>query len=132
MDEHPNAITIKKGYEAFLKGDTELLRQLMSDDIVWHSLGDNILSGVYRGKAEVIGMFGKIIMETEGTLNLEVEDVIANDSRAVILVKLTAERNGKKVEADTVNIYELNPLGKVIAAFGPYSDNSGAIDDFWS
>lgn len=132
MDEHPNAITIKKGYAAFLMGDTELLRQLMADDIVWHSLGNNILTGSYHGKAEVIGLFGKIIMETEGTLNLEVDDVIASDTRAVILTKVTAERNGKKLDSDTVNIYLMNPQGKVVEAFGPYSDDTATIDDFWS
>ncbi|MGH2805861.1 MAG: nuclear transport factor 2 family protein [Actinomycetota bacterium] len=131
MNEHPNATTIKKGYEAFLNGDIDLIRQLMADDIVWHGLGDNILRGVFRGKSEVVSFFGKLIMETQGTLNLEVHDVIANDERAVILTTVTAERNGKRVSARTANVYELNSAGKVIAAYGPYSDESDKLDDFW-
>jgi uncharacterized protein len=131
MDEHPNAVTIKKGYEAFLAGDIDQVRQLMAAEIVWHGLGNNILKGVFRGHAEVVSFFGKLIMETEGTLNLEVHDVIANDERAVILTNVSAERNGKKLNVRTANIYELNPAGKVIAAWGPYSDESDKLDDFW-
>ncbi len=132
MDEHPNAITIKRGYEAFLQGDIDQVRQLMSSDIVWHSLGNNILTGVFRGQSEVVSFFGKLIMETQGTLNLEVHDVVANDERAVILTNLSAERNGKKLAVRTANIYELNSAGKVVAAYGPYSDESDKLDDFWS
>lgn len=130
--EHPNAVTIKKGYDAFLKGDIDQVRQLMADEIVWHSLGSNIVTGVYRGKAEVVSFFGKLIMETEGTLNLEIHDVIANDERAVILTRFSAERNGRKLDVKTANIYELNAAGRVVAAYGPYSDEVDVIDEFWS
>ena len=132
MNEHPNAITIKRGYEAFLKGDIDLIRQLMADEIVWHSLGDNIVTGIYNGKAEVVSFFGKLIMEAEGTMNLEIHDVVANDERAVILTRFSAERNGKKLDVKTAYVYELNALGRVVAAYGPYSDETNTIDDFWS
>jgi hypothetical protein len=49
----------------------------------------------------------------------------------VILTNVTAERNGKKLDVRTANVYELNSVGKVIAAYGPYSDESDKLDDFW-
>jgi hypothetical protein len=90
------------------------------------------VAGTYRGKSEVVSFFGKLIMETEGTLNLEIHDVVANDERAVILTRFSAERNGKKLDVKTANIYELNAAGRVIAAYGPYSDDSSLLDEFWS
>jgi uncharacterized protein len=132
MEEHPNAATVRQGFAAFATGDIDGVRHLLADDIVWTTLGNNPVAGVYRGKAELIGFFGRIVMETEGTLEIELHDVIADDKRAVALLRTVAERNGKKLDSSALQVYEFNHLGKVVAQTGPYSDDTAAIDAFWS
>ena len=47
MTDHPNLEIARAGYEAFANGDLAAVSDLLSDDIVWHSGGDNILTGDY-------------------------------------------------------------------------------------
>ncbi len=58
MTDHPNLEIARAGYEAFASGDLAAVSDLLSDDIVWHSGGNNILTGDYEGKEAVLGFFG--------------------------------------------------------------------------
>jgi ketosteroid isomerase-like protein len=47
---HPNEARFREGYELFGKGALDTLRkEYFTDDIVWHSSGNNALSGDARG-----------------------------------------------------------------------------------
>ena len=39
---------MRQGFAAFSTGDLDALRELFSPDIVWHSGGDNALTGDYK------------------------------------------------------------------------------------
>ena len=81
---HPNEAVIRKGYEAFSKGDIETLQnEVLTDDIVWHFPGRNPLSGDYKGISEVLGFFGQLGERSGGTFQATLEDVFANDERGV-------------------------------------------------
>jgi ketosteroid isomerase-like protein len=109
---HPNEELIRKGYEAFLSGDMEALSGLLADDIIWHSPGRNQLSGDFRGKEEVFATFAKLIELTGGTFNLEIHDVLANDTHAVVLARATGEREGMKLDDNGVQVFHMTD-GKV-------------------
>lgn len=51
MSEHSNVDLLRRGYDAFGKGDMDTLRDLLAENIVWHVPGSNILSGDYEGRA---------------------------------------------------------------------------------
>ena len=76
---------IQEGFEAFGKGDMETFAGLFSDDIAWHAPGNNVLSGDYRGKEQVFGLFGKLRDETEGTFHQDVHAILADDEHVVVL-----------------------------------------------
>lgn len=132
MTDHPNAAIVREGFEAFQRGDIDKIRTLMADDMEWTVLGNNPMSGVYKGKAEIVGYFGKLIMETEGTLDIDYIDFIGNDEKVVAITHVKAERNDKKMDVDSILIFGMNAVGKAISCIGPYSDDSAQIDDFWS
>jgi ketosteroid isomerase-like protein len=48
-----NIELVRSGYQAFAGGDTEALMALFDDDIEWVQPGDSVVSGIYRGKAEL-------------------------------------------------------------------------------
>jgi ketosteroid isomerase-like protein len=49
MSDHPNVARMREGYDAFAKGDLAALRELMTEDIVWHLPGHSALAGDYEG-----------------------------------------------------------------------------------
>lgn len=102
MAEHLNAILVRKGYEAFGKGDTATLAELLADEIKWHTpKGNNPLSGDYSGKQEVMGFFGKFA-ELGIRVNFDFHDILANDDHVVVLANARAQREGKTYEGRAV------------------------------
>jgi ketosteroid isomerase-like protein len=94
---HPNEGLLRKGYEAFEKGDLDTLRQQFDPNIIWHSPGRNPLSGDHKGLDEVLAFFGRLLQETDGTFKTEVHDILANDEHGVVLVRNSAKRKGKSL-----------------------------------
>lgn len=132
MSDHPNAAVVRDGFEAFQRGDIDKIRTLMADGMEWTVLGDNPMAGVYKGKAEIVGYFGKLIMETEGTLSIDYIDFIGNDEKVVAITHVKAERNDKTMDVDSILVFGMNKLGKAVSCVGPYSNDSAQIDEFWS
>jgi uncharacterized protein len=126
---HPNEDLFRKGYELFLGGDLTALMDLMADDVVWHVGGDNPLSGDYRGKDEVMGLFGQFFERSGGTLRIEIHDVLANDEHGVALTRTTAERDGKSIDTRSAHIVHFSD-GKVVESW-QFSEDTGAMDTFW-
>lgn len=127
---HPNEELTRRGYEAFGKGDMDTLNDLLSDDIVWHVPGNNPLSGDYRGKDAVYGLFAKIVEQSGGTLRQDIHDVLANDEHAVVMVVARAERQGKKLDDRQVHVLHLKD-GKATEFWNHFGDQA-AVDEFWS
>ncbi len=99
MAEHPNVGLFRKGYEAFAKGDMATLRELFSEDVVWHVSGNSPISGEYRGQDAVFAFFARIAELSGGTFRIDLHDVVANDEHAVALVRSTASRQGKQLDS---------------------------------
>ena len=66
MSEHPNAALHRKGHEAFSRGDTDTLTELIAEDTVWHTAGKSPIAGEHRGRAAVFAMFEKLAELSEG------------------------------------------------------------------
>lgn len=130
MAEHPNVQLLRDGYKAFSSGDMETIDRLFADDIVWHEGGRNPLSGDYKGKDQVFGLFGKLIELTEGTLKIEVHDVVANDEHAVALVNIAASRNGRSFSGTSVDVFHIRN-GKAVEFWDNVTDRYG-LDEVFS
>jgi ketosteroid isomerase-like protein len=92
---NPNEDLLRQGYDAFGRGDMEWLNEHFADDIVWHVPGQNPFAGNHRGKEAVFALFAKQMELTDGSLRLEIHDVLANDEHGVALATVTATREGK-------------------------------------
>lgn len=113
---HPNEALVKKGYDAFGKGDLDAVKELLADDIVWHTAGRSEISGDFKGIDEVLGFFGKLVQATDGTFKIEVHDILANDEHGVAIVTASASRGGKSLTGNGVDVYHLKD-GKVTEAW---------------
>ena len=130
MADHPNVERMRKGYDAFGRGDMDYLRnEMFADDVVFHVTGDNPLAGDYKGIDEVFGFFGRLMEMSGGTFSLEVHDVLANDEHGVGLVRTRAEREGKRIDINASHVFHLRD-GKITENWTLVED-SRPFDDFW-
>jgi uncharacterized protein len=126
---HPNEELVRRGFEAFGTGDMAALDRLFAEDIVWHFPGTSAVSGDFRGKAEVLGWLSKNAELSGGTLRVEPHDILANDEHAVALIRVTAQRGGKSLDDQSVQVFHIRD-GKVTEAWLNPTDQQ-ASDDFW-
>ena len=130
--QHPNVEVLRQVYDAFGAGDTEAMDVLLADDAVWHVPGNNQMSGDYKGKEQIFGFFARIgqTLGEDGSFEIEVHDILANDEHGVALVRPRGERAGKKVEGNAVQVYHLS--GGKVTEFWGFPQDPAALDEFWS
>ena len=130
MAEHPNVALLRKGYDAFAKGDMPTLTDVFAEDVVWHLPGRNPVSGVHRGREAVFAGFAKFFELSGGTLKLDDHTILGDDDHAVALNRATASRAGKKLDLLGVDVYHIRN-GKV-TEFWSFSEDQRIDDEFWS
>ena len=130
MAEHPNVGLLRRGYEAFAKGDMATITELWSEDIVWHWPGAGALCGDHVGRDAVFAVFGRMAELSGGDFGVEVHDVLANDEHAVALTRSIGNRQGKQLDVSNVDIYHIRD-GKVME-FWSFPEDQRAEDEFWS
>lgn len=127
---HPNEVLLRKGYDAFAKGDLDTIRGLFAPDIVWTVPGRSPLAGTYKGIDEVFGLFAELVKRSEGTFQIELHDVLANDQHAVALATLNGRRGNRTLNVHDVATYHVKN-GRVTEAWFA-SEDEYAQDEFWS
>ncbi len=130
MAEHPNVALLRRGYEAFGKGDMATITDLFAEDVVWHLPGNNPISGDHKGRDAVFAVFAKVAELTGGTFKIELHDALANDQHAVALTRATASRQGKQINVLESAIYHVRN-GKV-TEFWSFSQDQRLNEEFWS
>jgi uncharacterized protein len=108
MSAQANKETAEAAYRAFADGDAAGAMQNMSDDVAWTVGGDNALTGTYKGKEEVAGLWVKL---GEKGLKTEPHDFIADGAKVVVLTTVTLD--GQTNEAADILTY--NAEGKLVA-----------------
>ncbi len=130
MSEHPNAAIVRRGYDAFAAYDLEGIRDLFTDDAIFHIGGRNPLTGRYTGKDAVLGLLADLVSRSGGTYKSEVHDILANDDHAAALTHETGQREGRTLDDNLVAVYHMRD-GKVSEGWFHPGDTY-ADDEFWS
>lgn len=130
MTAQDNAQLIRKGYEAFAKGDIPAVLAIFADDIAWHVPGRSALAGDYRGGQDVLGFFGQLQERSEGSFRLEMHDVLASEDHVVALVNEIAHRGDKSMNARSTHIWHVRDAKA--AEFWAMTTDTYAVDEFWS
>jgi uncharacterized protein len=127
---HPNEDLVRRGYDAFTKGDVDALRQVFADDTVFHEPGRSPLSGDYQGFDQVLGFFGMLGERSGGTFRVTLHDVAASDEHAVGLHVSDAEREGRVLHSQQAIVFHVRD-GMVSEAWALHYDQH-ATDEFWA
>lgn len=129
MAEHPDVALVRRGYEAFVKGDLETVKEVLADDIEWHVTGRSPLAGVRHSKDEVFEFFGELIERSSGTHHLEVHDIVGGDENVVVILTEHAERNGRTLAMYGAHLWKIRD-GKAVEFWGLLSEQQES-EEFW-
>ena len=128
---HANEDLLRDGYAAFEHGDINMLKsRFFAEDIRWHYPGKSPLGGDYDGVDQVAGWLLRTFEACWGSITVEVHDVIANNEHAVALTTVRAEREGRSLQDDTVQVFHITD-GKATEEW-TYPGDQYASDEFWS
>jgi ketosteroid isomerase-like protein len=127
---HPDERLLRDCYDAFRRRDIPGLMELMSGDIAFVIPGSSVQSGTFSGKREVGRYFSIVGEHTAGTHRVEVIDVLANDERAVALLRALGTRGDDVFDMTVVHVCTTSD-GKVTEVRIIPTDQY-AFDAFWS
>ena len=130
MNAQQNLQLMRRTLDAFLSGDGPTLAQVFSQDVVWRVPGKSLLARDYKGQAEVFDFFGRLMELTGGTFRVESLDMLANESGGVFVDRLTAERNGRKLDVRLL-LYVVIRDGHIVEGVDHFHPEH-AWDAFWA
>jgi ketosteroid isomerase-like protein len=130
VTEHPHAALVRKGYDAFSRGDMETLSGLMTGDATHHVPGSHSMSGDYKGLNAVLEYYRQLGTETAGTMRVDVQHLFVDGRGHVMSVHhITAERAGKKLDAMGGIVFRL--VGDKITDLDECVEDQDITDEFW-
>jgi uncharacterized protein len=104
---HPNRDLIKRAYDAFGRGDIPTVLGILDKQIRWHVPGQSPLSGDYSGREELLGFFKKSMELSEGTMRIDVHDIVASDATVFVLCSVSATRSGRYADFLEVHLWRI-------------------------
>lgn len=88
----------KKSYEAWTTGDPEPALASLADDVEWTIPGNTALSGTYKGKDEVMGLWTKLPEHLRG---MDLQYFLSDGERVVVLYRIELDA-GAADQADVL------------------------------
>ena len=125
-----NAQLLRQAYAAFARGDVPTVLQILADEITWHVPGRSPLSGDYKGHDEVVGFFARSMELSGGTLRVDVDEIVADGERVIVLTTVSAQRNGRHWSTPEVHVWRV--VDGRATEFCEYQGDQQTEDEFWS
>ena len=131
MAEHPDVTLVGRGYDAFNSADIDALTELIADDAVQTMVGNNLVSGEFKGRDNILGMYAKIAELTNGTYSVAIEQTFTDGNGSVVTVhRQTAERNGKRLDNCQALVFKI--VGGKVVSVTDTTDDLATDDAFYS
>ncbi|MEY9931258.1 ketosteroid isomerase-like protein [Catenulispora sp. GP43] len=108
MAEHPHIALVRRGYEAFNKGDVDTLREIIARDCVQHVGGDSLASGEFKGVDAMLAYYARLAELTGGTFRAAPELFSTDGNGHVIVVhRLTGTRGDKTLDQRGALLFQI-------------------------
>ncbi|HEX2178183.1 MAG TPA: nuclear transport factor 2 family protein [Actinomycetota bacterium] len=127
---HPNEQFVRDGYAAFNRKDMDAVMGIFADNIRFVVPGRSIQSGTFSGKSEAGRYFQIVGRHTSGTHRLEIQDVVANDDRVLVMARALGERGAELFDMTVVHIWRVE--GGKLTELLLFPADQYAFDEFWS
>jgi ketosteroid isomerase-like protein len=100
----------------------------LAENVVLNVPGRSSLSGRYEGRDRVVYFLSALAERTGGTLRFEIEDVLANDRRVVVLFSPSARRGDREWVSRAATAYRVEDA--LIREITVFHFDLYAFDDF--
>ncbi len=128
--EHPNAVVLRRLYDAYARRDKETICELIAEDCTWNVPGRGPKSGTHRGREAILELFRDLMRASKGSARIEVDDIVANDRHAIVLQTGRATIEGRTSELKEVLVHTIRD-GQV-AEMWEYQYDLYAFDEMMS
>ena len=128
--ESQNLAVVRRGYEAFAKGDIETLKMLFAPNAIWHSVETGILPGNYQGVQFILEFFGRLAHETDGTVRAELQTLAASGDHVFALHRNLGKRKGRTLDDKSVLLFKLDR--GVVTEVAEFRFDQPAEARFWA
>ena len=130
MSVEDNARLVRRIMEAFADKQGLALRDCFAEDAVWHVPGDGVMSGTYRGRAEIFRFLARLPKLTGGTYRSTFIDALASENRGAGLYRAMGEREGRTLDIEQLLLFTISD-GLVIEVLALPSDPA-VFEAFWA
>jgi 2'-5' RNA ligase len=114
---------------AYAEGEMDALRELLSEDVVWHVPGRSAIAGDHRGIKEVLAYFERRRAMTDATFRVTVHGVTTIGDRVVQLAGGSAMRDGRALSWETAGVFRVAG-GRIVECWLlPFDPD--AFDEAW-
>jgi NAD(P)-dependent dehydrogenase (short-subunit alcohol dehydrogenase family)/ketosteroid isomerase-like protein len=134
VDEHPNVATFRDAEEARARNnlgaeDIAIMEKFLREDVKWISpWGQGP-----ENREQVVAQLHTFNQATGDTMDLGLNEIYADDTHAVSLVRLQADRPdkpGAHMDVNEANVFHLDANGQAFEFWGVAEDQA-AINSFW-
>jgi ketosteroid isomerase-like protein len=130
MIEHPNSFLVHQCLQAVSSGDTETLRALWADDIVWQVKGASPWQGELKGPDAIFEYLAQLGEVGEGGYEIEVEDIMIGEERAAIVFGIKVTVDEKTLNTKFVMLGRL--AGRRVHEVITTPIDADSVAEFWS
>jgi ketosteroid isomerase-like protein len=123
-----DAELVRRGYEAFIAGDMEWMNEHLHENIVWHSPGNSVLSGDFRGREAVLAYFAKTVQVALPEFNMH--DIVASEDHVVALLTINWRRNDNDQTFEDRNVQVFHVDSGQALEVWTMSANEAGFDKF--
>ena len=129
MSQHPNATLIRDVLRAVARGESEALKRLCADGILWHGTGRTPWAGDHEGIDAVLDHLGRV-GEAADVFDADLTDLLVSEERAATVMHVSARRGNRRLEVQFMILYRIAG-GKVAEVWSAPLDPH-ATDAFWA
>ncbi len=127
--QHPNVVRYERMIRGFNSNDLEAVREVLDSDVRYVIPGRSPISGETVGIAAHLEALRYARERSGGTLRLEPRTIVANDEYLFVYGRISAEREGKKLDADHCVVFRFK-RGKIVEGRTLPTDQY-EFDEFW-
>lgn len=131
MGDHPNVARTRQALDALASGDMDAYREFISENIVWHVGGDHPFTGDYRGRDALFEYFQKVDELTDGSLQVDREEILADDTHAAVFARVTAQRERRSLDVVLAQALTVDKDGR-LTEYWALANDQRSVDEFWS
>jgi len=128
--EQENIALVKRGYEAFGRGDMATLRGLYEPGAVFYTTPHDDAEGTYLGRDAIFAYFGELFSESEGTFKATPVAMAAADDRVFVLQELSGKRKGHPLQENTVMVFTIDHA--LLREMREFVTPQSGLKAFWS